>query len=162
MKKASSSTSVWRSWKTNANIEKNPDPVGENMNKRQKIVVFEQNGKSEAKTAGILEFGKGRFELEVVSMESDLPPVIDDARDFFPVEDRGGPRPGLSGPSGHVPRSRPDLRRAGHTCGGVGKKKQDQGGFRAAHLLRFGPARFAGRIRKAFRRAGVDGRIDRG
>ena len=56
------------------------------MNKRQKIVVFEQNGKSEAKTAGIMEFGEGRFDLEVVSIESDLPPVIEDARDFFPSQ----------------------------------------------------------------------------
>lgn len=56
------------------------------MTEKQKIVVFEQKGKSETKIKGISEHGRGMFEVKVISIEDDLPPVIDDSGEFFPSE----------------------------------------------------------------------------
>jgi thymidylate synthase len=55
-------------------------------NGRQKILVFEQNGKSATKTKGILEYGGGMFDVEVISVDADLPPVIEDSGEFLPSE----------------------------------------------------------------------------
>jgi hypothetical protein len=49
-----------------------------------KIIVFQQNRRGESKIAGIQKFGGDQFQLEIVSVEDDLPPVIDDARQFLP------------------------------------------------------------------------------
>jgi len=49
-----------------------------------KILVFQQNQKGESKIAGIRKYGGNRFSLEVVSVDNELPPVIDDARQFLP------------------------------------------------------------------------------
>jgi thymidylate synthase len=54
------------------------------MEKKQKIIVFDQKGKSETKIQGILEYGNGLFEIETISMSTDLPSVIDDAKKYFP------------------------------------------------------------------------------
>jgi hypothetical protein len=49
-----------------------------------KILVFQQNRSGESKIAGIRKYGGKRFRITTVSIEPDLPPVIDDARIFFP------------------------------------------------------------------------------
>ena len=54
------------------------------MEQKQKIVIFEQKGKAETKIQGIIEFGNGWFEIEVISMPMDLPSVIDDTVKYFP------------------------------------------------------------------------------
>jgi hypothetical protein len=48
------------------------------------ILVFQQNQKSEAKIAGIRKYGENRFKINVISIDQDLPPVIDDARQYLP------------------------------------------------------------------------------
>ena len=49
-----------------------------------KILVFQQNQKGESKIAGIRKYGGNRFKIDVISIDNDLPPVIDDARQFLP------------------------------------------------------------------------------
>jgi hypothetical protein len=49
-----------------------------------KILVFQQNQKGETKIAGIRKYGGNRFKIDVISIDEDLPPVIDDARQFLP------------------------------------------------------------------------------
>lgn len=48
------------------------------------ILVFQQNQKGETKIAGIRKYGDDRFKIDVISIEDDLPPVIDDARQYLP------------------------------------------------------------------------------
>jgi thymidylate synthase len=56
------------------------------MIKKQKIIVFEQNGKAKTKVEGIIDYGGGLFEIEVIPMTTDLPSVIDDAKKYFPSQ----------------------------------------------------------------------------
>jgi len=49
-----------------------------------KILEFQQNTQGEAKIAGIREYGGDQFKMEIVSIETDLPPVINDAGQFLP------------------------------------------------------------------------------
>lgn len=49
-----------------------------------KVLVFQQNGSGESKIAGIRKFGQDRFDLEMISIDTPLPAVIDDARDYLP------------------------------------------------------------------------------
>ena len=51
-----------------------------------KIVVFQQNGSGESKITGITKFGQDRFDLQMISIDMPLPPVIDDAREFLPAD----------------------------------------------------------------------------
>ena len=50
----------------------------------QKIIIFQQNGSGEKKIAGIEKYGDHLFEIERISIDTDLPPVIDDTRDYLP------------------------------------------------------------------------------
>jgi hypothetical protein len=54
------------------------------MAKRQRIFVVQQNGSAEAKVAGIRQFGRDAFELEVFSIDEPLPPVLDESEGFLP------------------------------------------------------------------------------
>jgi thymidylate synthase len=56
------------------------------MTEKQKIIVFEQNGKAKTKIQGIAEYGGGLFDVEVISMATDFPAVIDDAKKYFPSQ----------------------------------------------------------------------------
>lgn len=60
-----------------------PDRVGEGR-EMQKIVVFQQHGSGERKIAGIRKYGREAIELEVISIDEALPPVIDDGREYLP------------------------------------------------------------------------------
>lgn len=50
------------------------------------ILVFQQNKKGETKIAGIRKYGGDRFRIDLISIDDDLPPVIDDARQYLPEE----------------------------------------------------------------------------
>jgi len=52
----------------------------------QSILVFQQNKSGERKIAGIEKFGRGMFDLKRISIDTPLPPVIDDTRQFLPDE----------------------------------------------------------------------------
>jgi hypothetical protein len=51
---------------------------------RQKILVFQQNGSAEAKIAGIQHYGNGLFDVEVISVDSDLPSILDETDRYLP------------------------------------------------------------------------------
>lgn len=56
------------------------------MPDKQKILVFQQNGSAESKIAGIVRFGEDRFDLNVISIDDPLPPVLDDASGLLPAD----------------------------------------------------------------------------
>ncbi len=56
--------------------------------KPQEILVFQQNGSGESKIQGILEYGESLFSLKIISIDEDLPPVIDYAADYLPDDIR--------------------------------------------------------------------------
>lgn len=58
--------------------------VGEEGQRPQKIIVFQQNGSGERKIAGIRKYAREVIELEVISIDEALPPVIDDGREYLP------------------------------------------------------------------------------
>lgn len=51
---------------------------------RQRILVLQQQRRGESKTAGIRRYGNGVFDVDVVSIDADLPPVVDDATEYLP------------------------------------------------------------------------------
>jgi hypothetical protein len=50
----------------------------------QNVLVFQQTGSGEGKIEGIRRYGRDNIVLEVISIESELPQVIDEAQDYFP------------------------------------------------------------------------------
>jgi len=52
--------------------------------KPQEILVFQQNGSGESKVQGILKYGENLFRLNKVSIDENLPPVIDNANKYLP------------------------------------------------------------------------------
>ena len=50
----------------------------------QKIIVFQQFNSGEKKIAGIEKYGNNLFEIKRISIDVDLPPVIDDSREYLP------------------------------------------------------------------------------
>ncbi len=56
----------------------------ENKRAKQKIIVFQQNGSGETKINGLRQYGKDLFELEVINIDTILPPVLDDTRAYLP------------------------------------------------------------------------------
>ena len=56
----------------------------ENKVSKQKIMVFQQNGSGETKINGLRQYGKDLFELEVINIDTVLPPVLDDTRAYLP------------------------------------------------------------------------------
>jgi len=56
-----------------------------NLKKRiQKILVFQQNGRGENKIHGIIKYGENLFDLQIISIDQPLPPVIDDSIQYLP------------------------------------------------------------------------------
>ena len=49
-----------------------------------KILVFQQNQSGESKIAGIRKYGGDQFKISTFDVDADLPPIIDDAREFLP------------------------------------------------------------------------------
>ena len=56
--------------------------------KIQRILVFQQNGSGEKKIEGIRQYGDGLFEIDIVSINVSLPPIIDDAGELIPQDIR--------------------------------------------------------------------------
>ena len=52
--------------------------------KRQKIIVFQQNGSGEGKIAGVRKYGGDNVELEVISIDDPLPPLVEDTSGYLP------------------------------------------------------------------------------
>lgn len=55
-------------------------------NDRQKVTVFQQQGSGERKIAGVRLYGGDIIDLDVVSIDVELPPVLDDTSQFLPRE----------------------------------------------------------------------------
>jgi hypothetical protein len=51
---------------------------------RQRILVFQQNGSGESKIAGLRKYGGDSLVLESISIDQELPPVIDHSEDYLP------------------------------------------------------------------------------
>ena len=54
--------------------------------KAQKIIVFQQNDSGRKKVEGVRQYGDKRFEIEIISIDESLPPVIDDAGEYIPQD----------------------------------------------------------------------------
>lgn len=52
----------------------------------QRILVFQQNGSGEKKIEGIRRYGDGLFEIDIVSIDGSLSPIIDDASEYLPKD----------------------------------------------------------------------------
>lgn len=51
---------------------------------KQRILVFQENGSGERKIEGIRRYGEGLFILEIFSLDTSLPPIVDDTRRYLP------------------------------------------------------------------------------
>ena len=60
----------------------------EQTTKPQEILVFQQNGSGESKIQGILKYGENLFRPKKISIDENLPPVIDDAAKYLPNDIR--------------------------------------------------------------------------
>ncbi len=52
----------------------------------QKIIVFQQNGSGEKKIEGIRRYAGNLFTLDIISIDTSLPPVLDDTREYLPQD----------------------------------------------------------------------------
>ncbi len=52
----------------------------------QRIVVFQQNGSRESKIIGLRKYGGDSLVLESISIDQDLPPVIDNTAEYLPED----------------------------------------------------------------------------
>ncbi len=52
----------------------------------QRIMVLQQGHQAERKIEGIRNYGQDDFQLDVVSVTEDLPPVVDDGGIYLPEE----------------------------------------------------------------------------
>ncbi len=62
--------------------------TADRMSGVQKITVFQQNKSGIKKIEGIRRFGNNRFALEIISIDTTLPAIIDDTREYIPREIR--------------------------------------------------------------------------
>lgn len=53
-------------------------------NDKQRILVFQENGSGEQKIEGIRTYGKEFFSIERISIDTPLPPIIDDPGTYLP------------------------------------------------------------------------------
>jgi hypothetical protein len=47
-------------------------------------MVFQQNGSGESKIAGVRQYGGSHVELAVISIDTPLPPIIEDSSEYLP------------------------------------------------------------------------------
>lgn len=50
----------------------------------QRVAVFQQNGSGERKISGIRKYASKTIQLEIVSIDGDMPELIDDGREYLP------------------------------------------------------------------------------
>ena len=55
-------------------------------NTRQRILIFQQNGSGESKIAGLRKYGRDSLVLESISIDHELPGVIDNSADYLPED----------------------------------------------------------------------------
>jgi len=60
----------------------------QNPAKTQRILVFQQDGSGEKKIEAIRRYGDGLFEIDIVSIDGSLSPIIDDAGEYIPQDFR--------------------------------------------------------------------------
>ena len=60
--------------------------IVQNKPRLQRVTVFQQQGSGERKIAGVRLYGSDIIELDVVSIDAELPPVLDDSSEFLPGE----------------------------------------------------------------------------
>jgi len=53
---------------------------------RQNLLVFQENGSGESKIKGVREYGEGRFNIDVFSIDTPLSPIIDDPASYLPED----------------------------------------------------------------------------
>ena len=73
-----------KSLKSSISNEKLVMMKNEQTTKPQEILVFQQNGSGESKIQGILKYGENLFRLNKISIDENLPAVIDDATQYLP------------------------------------------------------------------------------
>lgn len=56
------------------------------MTKKYHILILQQDNSGEPKISGIKRFGRDLFDLDVISIDTPLPAVIDDSRDYLPAD----------------------------------------------------------------------------
>jgi len=61
------------------------DQIGR-TNAPQNLLVFQQGGSGEAKIKGVREHGEGLFNIEVFSIDTPLPTIIDDSQIYLPED----------------------------------------------------------------------------
>jgi len=58
----------------------------DNADIHQKLLIFQQNGSAESKIKGIKKYGEGCFTTQVISIDTPLPSIIDDATIYLPED----------------------------------------------------------------------------
>jgi hypothetical protein len=58
----------------------------DNTGIHQKLLIFQQNGSAESKIKGIIKYGEGCFTTQVISIDTPLPLIIDDATIYLPED----------------------------------------------------------------------------
>ncbi|AOY60653.1 protein of unknown function DUF166 [Desulfococcus multivorans DSM 2059] len=51
---------------------------------QQRIVVFQQHASGAGKIRGIRLYGGGQFKIQTISIDDDLPPILDETDRYFP------------------------------------------------------------------------------
>ena len=59
---------------------------GESAGIHQNLLVFQQNGSAESKIKGIRKYGDGSFTIQVISIDTPLPIIIEDATIYLPED----------------------------------------------------------------------------
>ena len=59
------------------------------MNNSQNIIVFQQNNSGESKIQGIRKYGGKKFKITTISIDSQLPEVIDNTKAILPQNIQG-------------------------------------------------------------------------
>jgi hypothetical protein len=55
-----------------------------NSDAPQNLLVFQQNGSGESKIKGVRQYGKDLFRIDVISIDTPLPTIIDDSKRYLP------------------------------------------------------------------------------
>jgi len=51
---------------------------------QQNLLVFQQNNSGESKIKGVKQYGEGLFHIEVISIDTPLPAIIEDSQIYLP------------------------------------------------------------------------------
>ncbi len=65
---------------------KSKEPSKKPASEIQNILVFQQNGSGDKKIEGVRRYGNNCFSLKIVSIDTHLPTVIDDTKEYIPKD----------------------------------------------------------------------------